>query len=73
MERQERVERYQAGEVNLFVSELGRLEASFDPATGVVEATGGKKLTRRLNRVQISIKEKGTGRYALGGWMILTP
>ncbi len=65
--------RYEPGSVNLFVSERGRVaEARFDPATGRVEAPGAT-LTRRLNRVLISLRDRETGRYALGSWLLLLP
>ncbi len=65
--------RYVPGSVNLFVSERGRVaEARFDPATGRVEAPGAT-LTRRLNRVLISLRDRESGRYALGSWLLLLP
>lgn len=63
--------RYRPGIVNLFVSELGRLDATFDPRTGRVEAHHAGSLHRRLNRVLISLRDRDTGRYALGSWLIL--
>ncbi len=65
-------ERYEPGSVNLFVSERGRLSARFDPETGRVEAPG-LVLTRRLNRVLVSLRDRRTGRYALSSWLILLP
>lgn len=65
-------ERYVANTANIFVSDLGRLEAKFDPATGVVRATGGKIPGNKINRVIVTIREKATGRYAMGSWAILT-
>jgi peptidoglycan/xylan/chitin deacetylase (PgdA/CDA1 family) len=65
--------RYLPGVVNLFVSELGRLEVRFDPQTGLVEASSQAILTRRLNRVLISLKERATGRYALVSWVLINP
>lgn len=65
-------ERYVANTANVFVSDLGRLEATFDPATGVVRASGGKIPPNKLNRVIVSIREKSSGRYALGSWAIIT-
>ncbi|NOY44666.1 MAG: polysaccharide deacetylase family protein [Deltaproteobacteria bacterium] len=58
--------------VNLFVSELGRVEARYDPATGRVEAPGAR-LRRRVNRVLISVREKATGRFALASWLLVGP
>lgn len=64
-------EKYLPASVGVYVSELGGLKATFDPATGLVKAAGGRKLTRKLNRVVISLKEKESGRFALGSWAIL--
>ncbi len=58
--------------VNLFVSELGRVEARYDPSTGRVEAPGSR-LSRRVNRVLISVREKATGRFALASWLLVGP
>ena len=65
-------ERYEPGSVNLFVSERGRLPARFDPQTGRIEAPG-VKLSRRLNRVLVSLRDRKTRRYALSSWLILLP
>jgi len=65
-------ERYIPNTVNVFVSELGKLETSYDAATGVVTCRGGKKLGNYLNRVIVTIKERITGKYALGSWAIIT-
>ena len=65
-------ERYVANTANIFISDLGRLDAKFDPATGVVRATGGKIPGNKLNRVIVTIREKDSGRYALGSWAIIT-
>ena len=65
--------RYEPGSLNLFVSERGRLaDARFDPATGRVQAPGAA-LSRRLNRVLISLRDRESGRYALGSWLLLLP
>ncbi|GAB4256605.1 MAG: hypothetical protein Kow0092_02780 [Deferrisomatales bacterium] len=63
--------RYAPGTQNLFVSELGRLPAAFDPATGWVRAPFGGRLTRRLNRVLLSVRDRESGAYCLGSWAIL--
>lgn len=61
---------YRSGEVNLFVSELGRLEATFDSSTGWIVAESTKPLTRRLNRVLISLRSRAGG-FALTSWSVL--
>lgn len=64
-------ELYVPGTVNVFVSEFGRVPATFDPATGAVSAVLGKKPGNKLNRIIVTIKEKASGRYALGSWAVL--
>ncbi|GAB4254551.1 MULTISPECIES: polysaccharide deacetylase family protein [Deferrisoma] len=64
-------ERYEPG-VNLFVSEAGRLDARYDAATGRFEAPGFR-LTRRINRVLVSARERATGRFALASWLLVGP
>ncbi|RMG98763.1 MAG: hypothetical protein D6708_00235 [Candidatus Dadabacteria bacterium] len=63
--------RYEPG-VNLFVSEAGRLDARYDAATGRFEAPGFR-LTRRINRVLVSARERATGRFALASWLLVVP
>ncbi len=64
--------RYEPGSANLFVSERGRLPARFDPKTGRIEAPG-VELSRRFNRVLVSLRDRETRRYALSSWLILLP
>jgi peptidoglycan/xylan/chitin deacetylase (PgdA/CDA1 family) len=64
---------YRPGTVNVFVSELGRRESRFDPASGRIEAEGGASLTRRLNRVLVTLRHGPTGRFALGSWLLVHP
>jgi hypothetical protein len=66
-------DRYEPGSVSLFLSEAGRVDATFDPVSGEVEAPWGRPLTRRVNRVLVSLREKETRRYGLASWMILNP
>lgn len=64
---------YRPGTVNVFISELGRREARFDPGSGRIEADGGATLTRRLNRVLVTLRHGPTGRFALGSWLLVHP
>lgn len=64
-------DRYVKGAVNLFVSELGRLDAGYKGRDEGFRAESGAKLKRRMNRVLISVKDKKTGRFALGSWVIM--
>jgi peptidoglycan/xylan/chitin deacetylase (PgdA/CDA1 family) len=61
---------YYSGEVNLFVSELGRMEATYDSSTGWITAESDKPLTRRLNRVLVSLRAKAGG-FALTSWSLI--
>ncbi|PLX46323.1 MAG: hypothetical protein C0609_00915 [Deltaproteobacteria bacterium] len=56
--------------VNLFVSELGRVDAKVDFGEGVITAPGAT-LKRRMDRVLISMRNKKTGRYALASWVLM--
>ena len=58
------------GGVNLFVSELGRVDADVNFEDGVVTAPGAA-LKRRMDRVLISVRNKKTGRFALASWVLM--
>ncbi|MFU8856920.1 MAG: polysaccharide deacetylase family protein [Deferrisomatales bacterium] len=64
---------YVPDSLSLFVSELGRWEAHFDPASGRVVGAGGEPLTLRRNRVLVSLRHAATGRFAVGSWLLLRP
>ncbi|MEW6489943.1 MAG: polysaccharide deacetylase family protein [Thermodesulfobacteriota bacterium] len=64
---------YRPDTVNVFVSELGRRESRFDPAGGRIEAQGDAILSRRLNRVLVTLRHGPTGRFALGSWLLVHP
>jgi peptidoglycan/xylan/chitin deacetylase (PgdA/CDA1 family) len=64
---------YGLASANLFLSEKGRLEAGFDVATGCLTSEIKPPLTRRLNRVLVSVREKGSGRYGLTSWVVVNP
>lgn len=66
-------EKYRPGIINMFVSELGRLQADFNPETGWVRSTNQKKLTRAVNRVTVTAKEKNSSHFALTSWLICLP
>jgi peptidoglycan/xylan/chitin deacetylase (PgdA/CDA1 family) len=68
----ENPEKYLPGEVNVFLSQSGRLKASFDPATGIVKAEGAV-LTKRINRLIITLKSRTLGRYAFASRLVLNP
>ncbi len=66
-------ERYWPGQVNLFLSERGRLQAEFDPATGWLRARIDRPLVRRTNRITASARRKQDRRWALTSWRIVRP
>lgn len=55
--------------MGVFVSELGWRQAELDGDFAYIE--NDTPLTRRLNRVMISAREKETGRVALRYWLLL--
>jgi peptidoglycan/xylan/chitin deacetylase (PgdA/CDA1 family) len=63
--------RYDPRSANLFVSELGKLDARFDPATGRIEAATRAALKKHFNRVLVTLRDKDTGRFALVSWSIV--
>ncbi len=66
-------EKYRPGVINMFVSELGGLQADFNPETGWIRSANQKKLTRIVNRVTITAKEKNSSQFALTSWLICLP
>jgi len=66
-------ERYRPGIINMFVSELGRVESTFEPETGRIIATNTQLLSRSYNRVTITAKLKDENRFARRSWMIYAP
>ena len=64
--------RYSAGEVNLFVSELGRVDCQFDPTTGWVRAEVTTPLSRPFNRITVSARQRADNHWALSSWMVMT-
>ncbi|HPR55138.1 MAG TPA: polysaccharide deacetylase family protein [Deltaproteobacteria bacterium] len=64
---------YDPSQINLFLSEKGRLDARFDRNTGVVSFTGPLHLTRKTNRIIISARRKSDGLFALDSYLIVLP
>ena len=62
-------DRYNPASFEIYVSELGWLKTSLKG--DVVTAPGGKKLKRRLNRVMVKAREKGSGRIAIRSWLLM--
>ncbi|HIJ89954.1 MAG TPA: polysaccharide deacetylase family protein [Deltaproteobacteria bacterium] len=64
-------ERYVQSSFGIYVSELGWQQASNDK--GFVSIKNTRPLTRRLNRIMISAREKDTGRLAVRVWLLMQP
>ncbi|MEN8135790.1 MAG: polysaccharide deacetylase family protein [Thermodesulfobacteriota bacterium] len=62
-------ERYISSSFKVYVSELGWLVPKLKG--DMLTAPGGKKLTRRLNRVMIKAQEKESGRTAVRSWLLV--
>ncbi|HBB41885.1 MAG: polysaccharide deacetylase family protein [Deltaproteobacteria bacterium] len=66
-------EQYRPDQVNLFLSERGRLDAHFDPATGWLRARVELPLTRPTNRITASAQRKADHRWAVTSWRVAAP
>ncbi len=66
-------ERYRPGQVNLFLSEIGRLDAHYDPATGWLRARVDRPLTRATDRITASARRKADNCWALTSWRVVVP
>jgi len=66
-------ERYWPRQINLFLSELGRLDAHYDPTTGWLRARLDRPLTRKTNRITASARRKADNRWALTSWRMVAP
>ncbi|MBU4118704.1 MAG: polysaccharide deacetylase family protein [Proteobacteria bacterium] len=64
-------DRYVQSSFGIYVSELGWQQASYD--NGFVSIKNTRPLTRRLNRIMISAREKDTGRLAVRVWLVIQP
>ncbi len=69
--RIEHPERYRPGSLGIYVSQFGWLPTHLDGKMVRVENPG--LLTRRLNRVIVSGREKVSGRTALRTWLLVGP
>lgn len=65
--------RYDPGVVNMFVSEWGRLEAAYDVGTGRISHRPRGPLTRPVNRLIVTARERFSGRYAIAARLYLLP
>ncbi len=63
-------ERYVPGTVGIYVSELGWQQAEVS-GDGIAVVANSTSLSRRINRVAVSGREKESGRTAIRFWMII--
>lgn len=61
--------RYASDSFKIYVSEFGWLTTKREGA--VVSAGGGRKITRKLNRVMIMAREKESGLTAVRSWLLM--
>jgi len=62
---------YLDGQINLFLSEKGRLPARYDSVTGELVFRDFITLERPLNRIIVTAMEKSTGRFGFMSWLLL--
>ena len=63
--------KYHPGQVNLFLSEKGRLEYSYDRTTGELHVDGPIVLSRPLNRIILTARDIETGKFGMMSWLLL--
>ena len=64
---------YEPSQINMFLSEKGRLDARFDTKTGVLSLMGPVHLTRKTNRIIVSARRKNDGLFAMDSFLIVLP
>ena len=65
--------RYRPGIINMFISEWDRVEAVYDAKTGVLSYRPDQPLTRPLNRLIITAKERESGHFSMFSRLYLRP
>ena len=71
--RLEEPERYDPGVVNMFVSELGRVEATYDPKTGRMSFQPEQPLSRSLSRPIVTARERDSGHFSMFSRLYMRP
>ncbi len=66
-------ERYLPGVVNMFLSEWGRVDADYDPETGVIRYVPRAPLTRETNRLIVTAKDRESGTFSMHAQMLVRP
>jgi len=64
---------YDPGQVNVFLSEKGRLEHRYLPESGVITYPGPLGLERGLNRIIVTARERTTRKFGMMSWLLLGP
>lgn len=62
---------YLPAQVSMFLSEKGRLNAQYDPKTGVISCNDAVRLTRNMDRIIVTAR-RPDGQYAMDSYLILT-
>lgn len=57
--------RYRPGVINMFISEWGRVGAHFDQGTGVFSYRCSTALTRPMNRLIVTARERESGHFSM--------
>lgn len=64
---------YEPSQINMFLSEKGRLDAHFDVKTGTISFRGPLHLERKTNRIIVSARRKSDGLFALDSYLVVLP
>ena len=66
-------EEFYPGQIQMFVSEKGRIETTFDPQSGCLSAVAPITLSRKTNRISVTARRRTDGRYARHSYLIVLP
>jgi len=66
-------QRYRPGIINMFLSEFGRLETQYSAATGVLAHSSPDTLTRPMNRLIVTAREKEGGKFSMFSRLYFRP
>jgi peptidoglycan/xylan/chitin deacetylase (PgdA/CDA1 family) len=66
-------DQYYPGQVQMFLSERGRLNTKFNPITGILSCGEEVVLTRKINRIITTARRKDDNLYAMDSYMIVLP
>ncbi|MBN2298116.1 MAG: polysaccharide deacetylase family protein [Deltaproteobacteria bacterium] len=64
---------YHPGQVQMFLSEKGRLDTHFDPVKGTLVCKETIALTRKVNRIITTARRKSDNLFAMDSYMIVLP